>query len=1632
MYMGKRVLSVFLIIMLLFSLAGCAEKDSTNTELTDNDIQVSLNEKGFDVIPTLADTLGVSLDTGFKVVCREDQDISTIRSNVNISPREPYQIEKVSDKEFLINFENSLKPNSVYKVSLKDDNDKLLSWAFQTKKVFKLVSTLPADKATYVPVDSGIEMEFSYPNIKAIDEYFEIEPKVEGRFEYHKNTVVFVHDGLEPDTIYTVKLKPGIGLKDSDEVIKDGYTFKFKTKESENSSKKYFNFLDTLHNFTSKTVPNIEVSSSEIFKDKELEVEIYKYKKGEDFFKQIKELSDINFNWWDSVNEKIEIDKNKLEKVASFNTKLVGASEDSWGNFISFPEPLNEGYYLINVISGNDNYQTHIQINDIAAYIMLGEKESLAWVNDSKTGEPIAGAIVSAETGESAETNDEGIAIINEQIVDGENLNNVFFTIETNKGPTYYARVGKTYYGYNDFYYFDDYYGNTKQSSYWEYMYLDRGLYLPDDEVKVWGMVKPRNGKEMVKTATLHLYSDDYGSERFELDTQEVSINEFGAYEGSIAFTDLLQGRYAVELMIEDQLISRKYFEVRRYTKPSYKLTAKFDKDRIFGWESAHLDIQANFFEGSPVAGIKLDYSYNENDSSIRDKVVCDKNGYANIEYKPNIVTDSWYPKYINININNAEAEEEEIRASAGIEVFPRDVMIDLDTKYDEDMAIIEVKTNKIDINKEVDGIETYNYYDRYKGDKIDTDFTLNIYEISYIKEETGEYYDFINKKICKTYRYTKHQKLLKDINASTVDGYYSMEFPIEEGKNYEIVLLGHDTRNNNIVCRGNINKYNYRGWYPGTKYYYIEEEDKDKKSYKIGEEANIILKCNNQEVEEVEETDGDKMLYLILQDGLKNYTISENVKNSFEFKKEDIPNYYLRAVYFDGENIFLAGLKSINYDYTEKALDIDVKPDKESYRPGETVNLDVEVKGKEGLPVKAAINISVVDEAFFAVNEQSVDTLKSLYNYCYGTGIIHDYVSYKEINLYGTSMAEGGGGENGEYIRSDFKDTALFKSAVTNEYGKANISFNLPDNLTSWRVTYQGISNDLLAGSGKININAKLPFFVDVISSDIFMDGDSPCITVRSFGTELGQDDTVNYEVILTDEKGNENVFEKSSKGNNYTNIQLGKLNKGKYTVTIKARSKDYFDGVEKKFEVVDSMLKAMRTEYVDLNDRTKVEGGEGYTKLYFYNESSSLFYNTLMSLSHSWGNRVDQKLSRKLSRELMDKYFDEESWSEDYNLEQYQTGDGGIALLPYASSDPVLSAKITSVAGDLFNKYKLKEYFYGIIEDSESIPEHVAAAYWGLARLNEPVLIDIQRLLENTNLNINEKLILGIALADIGDLNNAEEIYVDILNNYGKKAGNYVYIDTGVDKDDILQATSLASILSLKLDKAEKYDLLKYAKYNSTEDILTYLEQLMFVMYDIPQTDQIGSFSYTLNGEEHEVKLTKDNRYELLLNSEEVKEIEFDNVKGDIVMAVNYLASVKDLIDKQDKNISLTRSYSLVEKSDQDTLNQSDLIKVIITPKFSESSPEGYYEITDVLPAGLRYVVGYRNDRNKSYPIERDGQRLVFGYHYNKKNPVKSIIYYARAVTPGIYKVDNAVMKHCNSNTMVFTEQDTITIEE
>ena len=133
-------------------------------------------------------------------------------ARVQVSPDAELAIDAGSDERTAtLAPRDGLEPGTQYRFTLQaPDGSLAASWAFRVRSPVHVLSTIPGDRTTAVPVRTGIEVTFDQDGVADMRDHFTIEPAVPGRFERHGRTQVFVPDTLADGTLYTVTIAAGL------------------------------------------------------------------------------------------------------------------------------------------------------------------------------------------------------------------------------------------------------------------------------------------------------------------------------------------------------------------------------------------------------------------------------------------------------------------------------------------------------------------------------------------------------------------------------------------------------------------------------------------------------------------------------------------------------------------------------------------------------------------------------------------------------------------------------------------------------------------------------------------------------------------------------------------------------------------------------------------------------------------------------------------------------------------------------------------------------------------------------------------------------------------------------------------------------------------------------------------------------------------------------------------------------------------------------------------------------------------------------------------------------------------------------------------------------------------------------
>ena len=1641
--MFKKV-TVFIVILSMlatFMTSGFAEGIS------------AYPKNGFRLVPQESDSTGIAVNTEFLLETEKDYSLEQICNAFSIDGEPAPTIKEMDTNLFSINLARPLMENKLYKCRIKTDTE--TTWVFQTQASFKITSSLPAEKSLSVPINSGIEINFSHENFSDISSFFEISPAVKGRFEVHKKTAVFVPDYLDYDTVYTVTVKKGIKIQGTQRAINEDYVFSFETASkptNETSEGKIITTLSAgryLYDFASDEKPEISVNYSSYlsnggtFTPPSIKAKsvIYAYNDFDSFLNAIKEKNTIPY--WAYSYSKEFVPVTDLQKVVEFEQIINENNARNGSTYLKVPQALPEGYYILDSSWQDVRFQTFLQITNTGIYISESNTKTLVWLNDLSSQKPIEGASIKFESSDETNyTGADGVAFFNSPNVPKVDNSDIYY------GYYSYSRYNR----YNDYMIVttkDDKkslldiskYASYSSNNYWNYFFTDRDMYKSDDTLKIWGFIKNRYEDEDISSLSIEV-SQGYryyysASNSTPIIKKTIDVNNF-FFEDSISLPDLPKGYYYVTVKKGNLTLVNKYFEVQNYTKPSYKLEVSKDKEAIFAGDTANFNIKAGFFEGTGVSDLNLTYSiesYSLSGNIAQKTEATDVKGNLSVAYSPYADKSSGVQgeRSASLYARATLPESGQIQTSGYLRVFVNDINIQPQGEIKDGKSTISAKVNKIVLDRLNNG--TAKNYQDYLGDAVSGQkISGTIYKNTWNRIEAGTYYDYINKVTYKTYNYKLNTEPIKDFSMTTSEdgsASYVCDTPKLADTYYSATI-------NSVDGNGRNMKYEL---YLGERYDYTSYRYNtyslvgNKSAYKLGDSVDLTFKYAAEPL-----PDG-KYLYFKSQNGTYDYDLGTSSSYSFKFSEKEMPNTSIKAVYFNGKTYVSANYNA-QYEAEEKNLKIEATTDKTSYKPGDQVTMNLDVKDINGNPVKSTINLSVVDEAFFTLREQSVDVLNSLYvnvnSGLYFEGRSHDLTSsygYRSWDKNAVDAATpaaqetagGGSGSDSTKVREDFKDTAQFVSVKTDENGKGQITFTLPDNITSWRVTLSAISEDLHAGCDKVTTIATLPFFINYSFNTTYLAGDKPVLGVNAYGNGLEEGDEVTFEVTGSDASSPKLTV--TGKAFDRVNIPLWKLNEGKQNIIVKAStSKGYSDAVKHTFNVIKSYYQIEKAEYCDVASDMTIKGGKsGYTTIAFMDKGKGMFLNDLINLRYSYGNRIDQILSNYTAFNLISKYFPDYNDGIDLQkpvISEYQKDDGGLSLLPYSESDLELTAKLAPLAKSTADTKRLKDYFYTILESSNA-SDKVKALY-GLAALKEPVVLNLESVAMIDNLSKKDFAYIALAYRELGDISTAEQIYNDKIYPSVEKFEPYYRVNTGNDKDDILEVTSLCAYLAAKLQKPESEGLYEYCVRNYAHDILLNTEKLMYISSEIENKDTtVGKVTYSLNGESKTIDIGNGYYPSISLLPFQLADFKITDVEG-TVSAVSIFK--EDILETNtlDQDISVRRTYTFTNGTplSSNTLKQGDVIKVRLEWDMSDAAFDGVYEITDYLPSGLKPFNSYYNT---------EGQKVSY-YIYNSSywKEYRYIEYYARVISPGTYTAQGPIIQGKTSRDNINCgKTETVTIE-
>ncbi|MCL1865678.1 MAG: carboxypeptidase regulatory-like domain-containing protein [Spirochaetes bacterium] len=589
-----------------------------------------------------------------------------------------------------------------------------------------------------------------------------------------------------------------------------------------------------------------------------------------------------------------------------------------------------------------------------------------------------------------------------------------------------------------------NYYASEKDKL---YIYTDRPVYRAGDKLFFKIIAKTLDGKfKPIKNKTLYYSIQTYSSDG-KLAEGRLNLDEWGTANGSVQIPQNFSlGYFTIKAgFSEDNLYGSGSFYVEQYRKPEFKIDIIPSKDFFINGDMAEFKVEAKYFFGAPLNGALVKYTIFEKkiedmDNSY-DETYNRSSSYSRIKLEGEKYADAGGAALIKVASGN----------------YPYDREITLEASV-TDKSNITITTSKtvrvgrgeyfIKLNPEE------NYFDA-KGDKNIKVFTATHAGKPVSASLEIKLFKYIWKPVQRVYVQDSRPFFSKKITTDKDgNGVISLPRDFNGYGEYNLVAQGVDSRNNNITGSKVIWIYSDYGGSEDAKYRELEVT-LNKTSLEKSGKITCLVKSKF--------TDSYVMLSLEGRDVYQTKVIKMDkhaVSVTFDIDTKLAPNLFINGVMQRGRALYTTR-SEVTIPVEDVKLDIALKPDKAKYLPGDKANIGITVVDSAGKPVSADLSLSAVDESIYYIRYDATPEI---------SGFFYSKISNWVITTYSYPITLlAGSGKDGEVkVRENFKDTAFWTANIkTDQDGKAAISFTLPDNLTTWRLTARG--HDLKGRMGEV-----------------------------------------------------------------------------------------------------------------------------------------------------------------------------------------------------------------------------------------------------------------------------------------------------------------------------------------------------------------------------------------------------------------------------------------------------------------------------------------------------------------------------------------------------------------------------------
>jgi uncharacterized protein YfaS (alpha-2-macroglobulin family) len=647
-------------------------------------------------------------------------------------------------------------------------------------------------------------------------------------------------------------------------------------------------------------------------------------------------------------------------------------------------------------------------------------------------------------------------------------------------------------------------------------IFSDRQLYQPNEKAYFTGFADYlQNGTiQQDKNAVYQLTIINPDGQKTDLGTQ--TTNEFGTFSLEVPIkSNQKLGYYTIQAKGKNGHEISGEFRVAEFKPPNFKVELALDKQFASIGDKIAAKTTSNYLFGSPVEAGKAKYFVTRNQTNFIPK------GWEEFSFgrqwlfpeeSPSLPSDVLQ---IDTQLDASGKSSQVVNVGKDLP-YPMIYRVDVEVSDVSSLSVANSQTFTALPSNRLIGLKSNFVAEAglaFPIQVIVSDFTGKVLSGERIKLELQQMkYNSLTQVVegSKTAKNQVEYKTVGKVEVTSSSSPQSISFTPPESGSYRIQANFRDAKDD-------LSATDVQIWATGENPVAWGEAEKDKlevkldkKEFQVGETATALIQSPYSEGELYFAVVKDKPIY-------QQITKVKGGAPQIQFKvtPEMLPNAAVEAVLVrqgvslnklspgkSGETPPLlgkVGFAPFKVNLSEKYLKLQVTPLQTSLEPGASETVQLELKDNQGNPTKGQFTVMVVNEA---VLQLSGYRPPDLVNTVYAEQSISTRFSDNRQNVVVEQNAVakpkgwgyGGGfsaGAANTRIRKDFQALAYYNNVRTDADGKAQISFKLPDNLTTWRIMAVATDGNLRFGNGETTFITTKPLLTNPILPQFARPGD-------------------------------------------------------------------------------------------------------------------------------------------------------------------------------------------------------------------------------------------------------------------------------------------------------------------------------------------------------------------------------------------------------------------------------------------------------------------------------------------------------------------------------------------------------------